>query len=249
MRSISVPAPSNSAEESSSTWSSFFLGARHSLSLGLGVAVFGAVFGVLARQAGLSVAECALMSLTVFAGASQFVALEFWGPALPVAGIIATTLVVNLRHVLMGAALAPELYGIGPLARSAGLFVMIDESWALTVSRATDLGYSGQRLAYMVGSGLLLYLYWNASTLAGALLTPDLDDPARFGLDFVFPAVFLALLTGLCKGRRDILPWAAAALASLACAHLLPGKWYIIAGGLAGGLIGALISGRVEEQA
>src|SRR5215470_13566054 len=82
-------------------------GTRMILPLALGAFTYGAVFGVLARQAGLSVLEALLMSGLVFAGASQFVALGLWTAPLPIVALISTTLIVNLRHVLMGAALRP----------------------------------------------------------------------------------------------------------------------------------------------
>jgi predicted branched-subunit amino acid permease len=77
------------------------------LPIALGVAGYGVVFGVLARESGLSVPEATLMSATVLAGAAQLIALELWADPVPVAAVVGTTLVVNLRYVLMGAALRP----------------------------------------------------------------------------------------------------------------------------------------------
>jgi predicted branched-subunit amino acid permease len=66
------------------------------------------------------------------------------------------------------------------------------------------------------------------------------QNPAHWGLDFAFVAVFVALLAGMWKGKGDLLPWAAAAAVAVAAAHWLPGEWYIILGALAGSLTGAL---------
>jgi 4-azaleucine resistance transporter AzlC len=217
-------------------------GFRVCLPVALGVAVYGVLFGLLARQKGLSLMETQSMSLFVFAGASQLIALDLWSPDLPVASLILTTLIVNLRHVLMGAALAPWLTRLNPRQAFGSLFFMTDESWALTLGRMVE----DRRLqrqpdgAFLLGAGLCVYLFWNLSTALGHILVRGLDDPARYGLDFAFTAVFTALLVGLKPRRHDLLPLVAATATALIFARLLPGKWYILAGALAGGLAAAL---------
>ena len=213
-------------------------GARESWPIALGVFTYGLVFGVLSRQAGLGAGGALSMSAFVFAGASQFVALDLWGPDLPYAGLILTTLAVNLRHVLMGAALGPWFSRLTPLQAYGSLFFMNDESWALTLARCgrADGGADG---AYLLGSGLVVYAAWLSSTALGHLAVSGLGDPARYGLDFAFVAVFLCLLTGLRKGRQDILPWTLAAVVAVLTARYAPGKWYILAGALAGSLAAA----------
>lgn len=220
-------------------------GARESWPIALGVFTYGLVFGLLARQAGLGAAGALSMSAFVFAGASQFVALGLWGPDLPFTGIVVTTLVVNLRHVLMGAALGPWFSRLTPLQAYGSLFFMNDESWALTLSRA---GRGGEiNGAYLLGSGLTVYAAWLSATLAGRLAVAGLDDPARWGLDFAFTAVFLSLLLGLRRGRSDLLPWLVAAAVSYFTSRTLPGKWHILAGALAGSLAAALIWKPAED--
>jgi predicted branched-subunit amino acid permease len=159
-----------------------------------------------------------------------------------VASLIITTLIVNLRHVLMGAALAPWLTRLTPRQALGSLFFMTDESWALTLGRYAEDRRQGQGSdgAFLLGAGLMVYLCWNASTALGHLLVRGLDDPAKYGLDFAFTAVFTALLVGLRPRRGDILPLVAATLTALLTARLLPGKWYILAGACAGGLAAAL---------
>jgi 4-azaleucine resistance transporter AzlC len=220
-------------------------GFRTCLPVALGVAVYGVLFGLLARQKGLSLLEAQSMSLFVFAGASQLIALDLWGPDLPVASLILTTLIVNLRHVLMGAALSPWLTRLTARQAFGSLFFMTDESWALTLGRMVE----DKRLerapdgAFLLGAGLCVYGFWNLSTALGHLLVRglagDVVDPAKYGLDFAFTAVFTALLVGLRPRRHDILPLAAATATALITARLLPGKWYILAGAVAGGLAAA----------
>jgi 4-azaleucine resistance transporter AzlC len=197
----------------------------------------GLVFGVLARQAGLSVAESVLMSVLVFSGAAQFVVLGLWATPLPVATIALTTLVVGLRHLLMGAALSPWFSKLGRLKAYGSVFFMADENWALTMGEFSK----GRRdAALLLGGGLAMFVSWTSSTLIGRTIGGALRDPARWGLDFAFTAVFLALLVGMWRGRSDLLPWAVAAVVAVAAHQWLPGQWYILLGGLAGSLTGAV---------
>jgi len=208
--------------------------------VGLGVFAYGLVFGMLAVQAGMSPLQAQLMSLMVFAGASQLMALEFWGPHLPVLTIVLTTLVVNLRHLLMGAAMRDWLVRISPGKSYFSLFFMTDESWALSVK---EMDSGKKDAAFLLGSGLCIYFFWNFSTFMGSSMTFWIDrylaDPSVLGLDFAFTAVFIALLTFFWKGRSQIPVWVAAAMVAWITFGLLPGKWYIIFGGLAGGVVGA----------
>lgn len=206
------------------------------LPLLVAVAPFGLLLGTLAAQKGLSPLETALMGAMVFAGASQFVAVEIWTTPPAVALLAATALMVNLRHVLMGAAQAPHMRGWSPGAAYGCLFFMADEIWAFALRRG-----AGRRLtpAYYLGLSLPLYFGWIATTTLGAVFGGVLQDPTRYGLDFAFTAVFLTLLASLWKGRRTAYPWAAAALAAVTAHELLPGVWYIAVGGLAGTLVGA----------
>ena len=122
------------------------------------------------------------------------------------------------------------------------LFFMTDESWALTLGRMVEDQRLGRKPdgAFLLGAGLCVYLFWNLSTALGHVLVRGLDDPATYGLDFAFTAVFTALLVGLKPRRCDLLPLVAATATALLCARLLPGKWYILAGAVAGGLAAAL---------
>ena len=211
-------------------------GVRQALPIALGVFAYGLVFGVLARQAGLTTLEALLMSGLVFAGAAQFVALGLWAAPLPALAIVLTTLVVNLRHVLMGATLRPWFARLPRRWTYLSAFFMVDESWAVTMG-AFSRGY--RDAAMLVGSGLTVFGAWLGATLAGRV-SGSLIDPTRLGLDFAFTAVFLAMLVGMWRGRGDIVPWLVAAIVAVIAARWLPGKDYILAGALAGSLVGAL---------
>ena len=214
-------------------------GARGLVPVAISGFAIGLVFGVLARQAGVGVVETVLMSALVFSGAAQFLVLGLWAAPLPVATVVLTTLVIGLRHLLMGAALAPWFSKLPRLKAYASVFFMADENWALTMSEFSK----GRRdAAFLIGGGLVMFLSWTVSTLIGRTLGGAVRDPAQWGLDFAFTAVFLALLVGMWKGTSDLLPWAVAAVVAVAGHALLPGQWYILLGGLAGSLVGAVRS-------
>lgn len=212
------------------------LGARQTLPIAPSALAWGIVFGVLARQAGLSLTEALLMSATVFAGASQLVAMEMWRTPLPVLEILLTTLIINLRHVLMGAALHPWFAALTRWQRYGSAFFITDESWALTLN---TLQTGRADAAFLLGSGVVLLTTWLSAAVIGQTLGAIISDPARWGLDFASIAVFIALLVGMWRGKASLLPWVVAAAVAVIAARLFPGKWYILVGGLAGSLVGA----------
>lgn len=212
-------------------------GARQALPVAASVFAVGIAFGVLARQVGLSLVESIAMSALVFAGASQFIALGLWAASLPIATIVVTTLIVNLRHVLMGAALQPWFRDLPRRRRYLSVFFMVDESWALTMRRVAD-GESDR--AFLIGAGGLLFISWNSATIIGRTAGSVLPHPERIGLDFAITAVFIALLAGLWRGRADLAPWLVAAAAAIAASRWLPGTWYIVVGALAGTVGGGI---------
>jgi 4-azaleucine resistance transporter AzlC len=216
-------------------------GAKRCLPIEVAGFAIGLVFGVLAGQAGLSAAETILMSALVFSGATQFVVLGLWESPLPVAAIVLTTLVVNLRYVLMSATLAPWFSGLSRLKAYGSIFFLADENWALAMGEYAK----GRRdAAFLIGGGLAMFASWTVSSLLGRTVGGVLEDPARWGLDFAFTAVFLALLAGLWGGKSDLLPWVVAAVVAVAAHAWLPGHWYILLGALAGSLVGAVRYGR-----
>lgn len=206
---------------------------------------FAVLLGALSGERGLSVAEMGLMSGLVFAGASQFVALDAWGvpPSWWALGL--TALVVNLRHALMSASLVRHLGGFPRWARPLALLFMVDEVWAFAEERATR-----RRLtpAFYAGMVVLFYLSWVGATLAGALAGSLIADPAALGLDFAFIAIFVVLIAGFRRRPRFGAVVAASAVVSVLVDVALPGAWSIMAGAIAGMGAAALLP-EAEAQA
>lgn len=198
---------------------------------------FGLAFGLAASQRGLDPWIAILMSAAVLGGASQFAALDLWAHPLPIAAILVTTGVVNARHLLYGAALYDILAPVPPGKRYLTVAVMTDIAWTSTM----DAVARGERDAgVLLGGGFILWLFWVLSTAAGVFLAAGIGDPRTWGLDIVLVAFFAASLVGLWRGRSDLVPWAAAAAATLAGLWFLPTGWHVIVGALAGGLVGVL---------
>jgi 4-azaleucine resistance transporter AzlC len=207
-----------------------------SLALVPSVFVYGTVFGGLAVQAGLRAVEVWGMSVLVFAGASQFVAVPMIAAGASPLTIVVTTYVVNMRHYLIAATLAPAFRAFprGWLALVA--HVLNDESFAVAVARQNppDPGvYIGSAIAV---SGAFL-----AGVVVGTQLGGLVADPARWGLDFAFPAVFLALVAVQLRGRAEWLIALASAALAVAIALVLPGNWHIVITGVVVSSVAALL--------
>ncbi len=215
-------------------------GVRRILPLSLFVVPFGLAFGAAAVEKGLSPAEAMLMSALVFAGASQFAALDLWGETLPLLSIALVVLAVNARHLILGASLSPYMRTLPRRERLLALAFMTDanfaDSYAAFRSGARDVGI-------LLGGGLWLWVAWNAGTAAGAVAGSSAGDLDRFGIDVVMLAFFTALVTGAMEGRRSLVPVIAAVIVAILTIDLLPTGWNVVVAALAGGLAGGLFRG------
>lgn len=222
----------------------FVSGVRDAFVVALAVGAYGTVLGAIAASKGIGLAELALMSMAVLAGSSQFVAVDLWATPVPVAEIVAATLVVNLRYMLICASLHPLFMGM-PLARKAAcVHFVTDENWALTMAA---LRRGGGGVAHLVGGGAAIFFFWTMGGAVGLLFGDALPPPETIGLDFAVTAVFVCLLRGFWGGARsDLLPWAVAAGSAVAASLLLPGKWYILIGALAGTAVAVLAPGEED---
>ena len=207
------------------------------LPLAPGVIAFGLLYGMMARRVGFSALEGLAMSIIVHAGSSQFIALEMWNIA-GAGAIILTTLVVNLRHLLLGASVAPYLRGLSRLRKAVLAVWMSDESYAIAIA-AYEQGRGSH--GYFFGANVGVGLLWWISSFIGAVLGAALPDPSRYGLDLVFPLAFMGLLASFLKNRVDLAVAVFAGSLALLASQVLPGKWYAIVAGLLGSGAGLLL--------
>ncbi len=204
----------------------------------LGMLPAALVLGAQAAQKGLSPVEVLLMTSLNFAGGSEFAAIQLWTSPPHILLIVAITFLVNSRHLLMGATLAPFLRHLPRRKALPALFVMCDESWAFGLADAKARHAAGWSpafsLPYYLGSALSVLLIWATFTTLGAMVGPFLGDIEAYGFGMAFPAIFLVLMRGMWRGFRAARPWLVS-LGVAAGVHLLvPGAWYVPAGALAG---------------
>ncbi|AOY77694.1 AzlC family ABC transporter permease [Clostridium formicaceticum] len=211
-----------------------------------GVIPFGLTCGIMGRAAGFSVFEITFMSMTVFAGAAQFMTIAMMNSGIINGGVIVfTTLLINLRHLLMGASLSPYLFKQPQRLQCFLAFSMTDESYALTISRIEKKGYDAY---YQLGVSYFLYIIWVSSTFLGAFLYQSIPNPLEWGLDFVIPLTFLVLLIPRLINRTALLVAIVSAVIAVFGALYLPGKWYIILAAVVASIVGGLIERRRKDE-
>jgi len=212
-------------------------GAGANIPLAMSAIVYGGVLGVLSAQQQVSWAEMMAMNLFMFAGSAQFVAVEMWQAPLPVWQIVFAVFVINLRYLFIGASLQPVFQSTRLAGKVAMMHLVADENWAVTISEHRKRGVTP---FFLLGGGLLLLYAWSAGTLSGNLLGEFIAHPEKYALDFAFVAVFAALALSLWRGKEDLIPWLVAAGLAIVAEWLLPGKWYVVVGGVGGSLTAAL---------
>ncbi len=205
----------------------------------VGIAVsgggFGLVYGIAAHEAGLSVLEVAAMSTLVLSGGAQFAALGYIAAGAPWAAIVLLTAFINSRHLLYGAALGPYLADRSAALRAVMAHGLTDESFAISLSHFRRIGradVAGYGMAALFGE-----VPWITFSIVGATLAGNILDPARFGLDVIFPAAMAGLAVGLITGKREL----AAAISGAIVGVVVGLAWDPAAGIVAGGLVGPFV--------
>lgn len=205
------------------------------------VVMFGVAFGVAAAQKGLSSLEIILMSGIVFAGASQFAALDLWQPEVAVLSLIMVTFAVNSRHLLMGASLYPWLRHLPARQRYLSLILLSDANWAMSYA---DHQKGVRDVGVLVGGGLALWSTWMIGTAGGVLLGSGFTEPERYGLDVIMSCFLLAMIISGERQRHLLIPWAVAAVVAVLGYYTLPANLHVIFGALAGGFAGMIVGGK-----
>jgi 4-azaleucine resistance transporter AzlC len=209
----------------------------------VGAAPFGMIFGTLASPSGLSPLGAVMMSLLVFAGSSQFIALTLLASGTGLAVIMLTTLVVNLRHVLYSANLQPHVSRLSQLWRVLLAFWLTDETFAVVQRRYGVGDPSPFKHWYHLGSCLSMYSNWLLWTVVGVFLGKAVAGIGGFGLEFAMVATFIAIVVPLLRTR----PMVASALTAAVLAVLargLPYKLGLMLAALAGVVVGVLFENQ-----
>ena len=223
----------------------FWEGTKAEVPLLIGVFPFGLIYGALALDAGLTPTAAQAMSSIVFAGSSQFVASQLLREATPGFVIVLTIAVVNLRHMLYSASLAPYVAALSPRWKVLLSYLLTDEAYAPTILRYERTGITPYAHWFWLGAGLALWVTWQISTALGILLGAAI--PESWSLDFALPLTFIAMIVPALRNRPAI----ATALSAGAVAVLaipLPYQLGLILAALVGIVVGTLLEGRTSSK-
>lgn len=221
----------------------FLSGVLGALPIVFGYIPIGIAFGVLANKAGLSDSTTLLLSVIVYAGSSQFIAVSLFEANTPAISIILTTLVVNLRHLLMSAAIAPYLSKWRRSELVGFSFHLTDETFALHSSRFPD-GVPAK--AEVFSTNVTAQLAWILGTWLGLTLGGLIGEVEPWGLDYALPAMFIALLAIQVKGKIQVSIATTAGLLSVALVMLGMGQWNVILATFIGATIGTVVESWIK---
>jgi 4-azaleucine resistance transporter AzlC len=223
----------------------FWDGARAEIPLLIGVFPFGMIYGALALDAGLSKAASQLMSSMVFAGSAQFITAKLMSDAAPALVIILTIAVVNLRHMLYSASLAPYLKNLSLKWKVLLSYLLTDEAYAPSILKYEETGITPFSHWFLLGAGFSLWSTWQVSTALGIFLGAAI--PENWPLDFALPLTFIAMVVPVLKNRPMIASAVSAGLVAL-LAYSLPFKLGLILAALTGILVGTILEGKKSSR-
>jgi 4-azaleucine resistance transporter AzlC len=218
----------------------FRQGIKAALPIVFGYLPVGIAYGVLARAAGLSTAEAGAMSLIVFAGASQFIAVGMLSSGIAAVPILLTTLAVNSRHLLMSSAIAPFFKGLSLKKVVALASQLTDESFAVAMA---DTSRIAGRPNYQIGLQMTAWLAWFTGSLIGALFGSVIDS-SSFGIPFAMTALFICLLVVQIKSRIHLAVAIGAGVLALSFKGILPNNLFIVAAAIIAPFFGLLFVQR-----
>ncbi len=229
-----------------SNTSLFLQGARDIIPLLIAAAPFGVVFGALAQANGLSALATMGMSVFVFAGASQFVAVTLVGvgAALPV--ILLTVFVVNLRHMLYAVSLMPRVSELPQKLRLIMSFWLTDEAYATVSKRLIDEPEMENFHIYYLGAAFGMYFTWQCCTALGILLGQQVPDLTKWGLDIAMVVAFVGIVVPILKNKAQ---WACAGTAffTMLITHSWPHQTGLLFSSFLAIAVGVLLSGKSYE--
>jgi len=221
--------------EKTSPLQEFLLGIKGELPILLGVTPFGMIYGVLATSAGLAAWDAQMMSSVVFAGSSQFMLVQFINLGTPAIMMIITAFVINLRHALYSASVAPYIQHLSSLWKFILSYLLTDEAYAVAIMHFQDPSSSKNKHWFLLGSGVALWSCWQLSTAAGIFLGAQV--PSSWGLDFTLALTFIALAVPAINDKASFLSALSAGLTTI-LTRGLPFKLNLIAAALVGITVG-----------
>ena len=181
----------------------------------------------------------------MFGGASQVVFAQLWAAGVPPLVVGGSTGVVNLRHVLYSASMAQYLRHLPLRWRILLCYLLTDEAYAVSIKRFQDGPHSPYQHYHLLGSGVTLWVAWQASTLAGVIAGTTIPD--SWSLSFAIPLTFIAVVAPSIHRRADLVACVVAATLSLLC-QPLPWKSWIMVAACGGVAVGWLTHYQTQKQ-
>ncbi|MEK4510467.1 AzlC family ABC transporter permease [Paenibacillus sp. FSL K6-2524] len=222
---------------------SFLQGVKDCIPTLLGYLSIGFAAGVVGNTSGLSIVEITLMSLLIYAGSAQFIVSGMIASHGSPASIILTVFIVNLRHLLLSAALSPYFSRLTPVKTLLIGSLLTDETFGVAINKTTNKNHLSEK--WMHGLNITAYLNWIVATLAGAFLGQWISNPEKFGLDFALPAMFIGLLVIQIVSRgklaKDIVVAISAVVIFLGTSFFLSGSMAIIAATVIAATLGMVV--------
>jgi 4-azaleucine resistance transporter AzlC len=225
----------------------FWRGVRDTVPLIVGAIPFGIIFGAVAVSAGLSPAATMGMSLFVFAGSSQFIGAGLVGQGVAIPFIILTTFVVNLRHALYSATLAPHMRHLSQRWLIPLGFWLTDESFAIVIARYSEPDLPTHKHWYYFGSALAMYLNWNLCTLIGLIAGQAIPDARGWGLEFAMVVTFIGLIMPMLKDRPVVIAALVAGIVSV-LTNGVPNRFSLLLGSMSGVAAGMIAESLRKPQ-
>ena len=222
----------------------FWEGIRAEIPLLIGVFPFGMIYGALALDAGLSAAAAQMMSSMVFAGSGQFITAQLAKDSTPGFVIVLTIAVVNLRHMLYSASLAPYLASVSTRWKMLVSYLLTDEAYAPSINHYENEGIKPFSHWFLFGAGAALWINWQISTALGIFLGAAIPD--SWSLDFALPLTFIAMVVPVLKNRPAVTAALSAGCVALA-AYSLPYKLGLIVAALVGIAVGTFLEKRMKS--
>ena len=234
----------NTDTQNRTGWQEFTAGIGEELPLQIGIIPFGLVFGILGVESGLSPLQTICLSIILFGGASQIVFAQLVAAGTPFGIILASVTTINLRHSLYGLSMAAYLRGL-PLYWRLGLaYLLTDEAYAVSIRRFSQQPASANMHFHLLGTGLTLHLFWQASTISGVVIGQTLPDALSLG--FVIPLTFIAIVAPLVNRLPELVAAGCASAVVLATYHLPWNLWLVLAA--LAGILGGVITETLSKQ-
>lgn len=230
---------------SSASRASFRSGLWDALPLTASYILFGAIFGMMSMQAGLSAWESVAMSLFVYSGAAQFSAISMLADHAGMWAIVLTTCLLNTRHLLMGLSISPYYTRFSTSQVNGLAFYLTDEQYALSLNRFRQ---HPSEASYLVAIGASLHVSWCTGTWLGTVAGQWIPDPSSLGLGFSFTAMFLALAYYQLISFTRILTFLLCGGLAVYAAMTLPNGLHLLIAGLVAFFIGCAVPTKAAGE-